>query len=288
MQTRMGWVARMSLPDATRSDRIYPLLQNLDLENLAYATLQGTGETLNIEEMNEDELRRLVLVNLARLSVKGEWNGLLTSGGTGAGEMPGGSAASPAGGGYLVQYPMFYPNAKAETSGNGVVRFNDNQATFFPFWNYKAGTMDSLTCRLASTNVDDIMVGLYTTGSDGCPNTLVGTPVEWDMGTSGVITLDLSGVGDWTVSADTQYWLGMMLKTDTTNKPTFYIMDLDEGPAFTVPTTTTNTEDYLVENTSFFVSNLTAGTLPSTVPVSSPDGLFSDTAQVPLMTFTLA
>ena len=48
----MGWVARMSLPDATRSDRVYPLLQNLDLENLAFATLQGTGETLNIEEMS--------------------------------------------------------------------------------------------------------------------------------------------------------------------------------------------------------------------------------------------
>ena len=77
----MGWVARMSLPDATRSDRIYPLLQNIDLENLAFATIQGTGETLNIEEMNEDELRRLVLVNLARLTVKGEWNGLLTAGG---------------------------------------------------------------------------------------------------------------------------------------------------------------------------------------------------------------
>jgi len=75
----MVGVARMSLPDATRSDRVYPLLQNLDLENLAFATVQGVGNTLAIEEMNEDELRRLVLVNLARLSVSGEWNGLLTA-----------------------------------------------------------------------------------------------------------------------------------------------------------------------------------------------------------------
>ena len=49
----------MSLPDATRSDRVYPLLQNLDLENLAFATLQGTGETLNIEEMNENFVVKL-------------------------------------------------------------------------------------------------------------------------------------------------------------------------------------------------------------------------------------
>ena len=34
--------------------------------------------SISIEEMNEDELRRLILVNLARLTVKGEWNGLLT------------------------------------------------------------------------------------------------------------------------------------------------------------------------------------------------------------------
>ena len=67
----------MSLPDATRSARVYPLLQNLDLENLAFATVQGVGNTLNIEELNEDELRRLVLVNLARLTCKQEWAGLL-------------------------------------------------------------------------------------------------------------------------------------------------------------------------------------------------------------------
>jgi len=32
---------------------------------------------LSVEELNEDELRRLVLVNLARLTVKQEWDGLL-------------------------------------------------------------------------------------------------------------------------------------------------------------------------------------------------------------------
>jgi len=285
----MGRVVRMSLPDATRSDRVYPLLQNLDLENLAFATMQGVGNTLAIEEMNEDELRRIVLVNLARLTVSGEWNGLLTAGGgAGAGEMPGGSAGSPAGNSLLVQYPMFYPNSRAETSGNGVVRFNDNQATFYPFWNAKAGTMDTISCRLAATNVDDLIIGLFTSGADGCPNTIVGTQVEWDMGTSGIITLDLSGVGDWAMDADSQYWIGMMLKTDTTNRPTFYIMNTTTGPAFTIPNTGTDTVNYILVNTSFYVGNLTAGTLPSTVPVSAPDGLYSDQGQVPWMSFTLA
>ncbi|HIA01171.1 MAG TPA: hypothetical protein EYN66_04575, partial [Myxococcales bacterium] len=76
----------MPLPDAQkRSDRVYTLLQNTDLENLAFATIQATGQPIAIEEMSEDELRRLVLVNLARLAVKGEWDGLLSAGSAGGG-----------------------------------------------------------------------------------------------------------------------------------------------------------------------------------------------------------
>ena len=41
-------------------------------------TLRNEGMPEKIIE-NEDELRRLVLVQLARLSVKSEWNGLLGS-----------------------------------------------------------------------------------------------------------------------------------------------------------------------------------------------------------------
>jgi len=66
------------LPDAEKkSPRVYTLLQNVDLQNVTFAQVQGVGNTISIEEMSEDELRRLVLVNLARLCVKGEWDGLL-------------------------------------------------------------------------------------------------------------------------------------------------------------------------------------------------------------------
>jgi len=73
------------LPDSERSRRIYPLLQNQDLENVSQATLKSVGDPISIENLNEDELRKLVLVNLARLSVKGEWNGLLTAASSGGG-----------------------------------------------------------------------------------------------------------------------------------------------------------------------------------------------------------
>ena len=70
----------MPLPDApAESPRVYKLLKNLDLENLAGDDDEMilTGNPISIEMLNEDELRRLVLVQLARLCVKSEWDGLL-------------------------------------------------------------------------------------------------------------------------------------------------------------------------------------------------------------------
>jgi len=70
----------MPLPDApVESPRVYKLLKNIDLETLAADDddMILTGNPINIELLNEDELRRLVLVMFARMCVKGEWNGLL-------------------------------------------------------------------------------------------------------------------------------------------------------------------------------------------------------------------
>ena len=72
----------MPLPDADkRSPRVYTNLQNLDLSTVTFSNIETTGDPIAIEEANEDELRRLVLCNLARLVCAGEWNGLLTAGG---------------------------------------------------------------------------------------------------------------------------------------------------------------------------------------------------------------
>ena len=78
----MGWVVIMTppLPDAPKkSPRVYRNLQTKDLEDVTFADVEATGDPLAIELHNEDELRRLVLVQLARLTVKSEWSGLLTS-----------------------------------------------------------------------------------------------------------------------------------------------------------------------------------------------------------------
>lgn len=73
----------MPLPDApTDSPRVYRLLKNKTLSSEAPNSLSQTdiaavGDPISVEMLNEDELRRLILVNLARLSVKQEWDGLL-------------------------------------------------------------------------------------------------------------------------------------------------------------------------------------------------------------------
>jgi len=74
--------------DRKPSRRVFPLLQNLDLDSVTFAQIQGVGDPITIEDMNEQEMYDLVLVNLARLVCSGEWTGLLSAGG-GSGDVTG-------------------------------------------------------------------------------------------------------------------------------------------------------------------------------------------------------
>jgi len=73
----------MPLPDAPAvSPRVYRILKTRTLSaeapnSLTQSDIADVGEPITVEQLNEDELRRLVLVNLARLTVKQEWDGLL-------------------------------------------------------------------------------------------------------------------------------------------------------------------------------------------------------------------
>lgn len=67
--------------DRKPSRRVFPLLQNLDLDSVTFAQVQGVGDPITIEDMNEQEMVDLIIVNLARLVCAGEWSGLLEAGG---------------------------------------------------------------------------------------------------------------------------------------------------------------------------------------------------------------
>tara|TARA_Y100000004_G_scaffold7325_1_gene8238 strand:- start:592 stop:816 length:225 start_codon:yes stop_codon:yes gene_type:complete len=73
----------MPLPAAeAREARVYALLKGFTLNQVSGVLAAGEalpqiGNPITVENVNEDELRRLVLVKLAAESVRGEWNGLL-------------------------------------------------------------------------------------------------------------------------------------------------------------------------------------------------------------------
>jgi len=46
-------------------------------DQIQFSDVQGVGDPITIEELNREECIRLIIVNLARLSTKSEWNGLL-------------------------------------------------------------------------------------------------------------------------------------------------------------------------------------------------------------------
>jgi len=203
----------MSLPDAKRSDRIYPLLQNLDLENLAFATLQGTGETLNIEEMNEDELRRLVLINLARLSVKGEWDGLLSAGGGGEFNV---ELIKDISGSYLRHTISNYPPWGSNTNANNQID-SINTPEFYPFISPASGDLTEMGIYVNSAASNTLRVGIYNTDDDdGTPTTLIGYA---DFDTSGgTATYQTSLSATITLTRGTQYWCGWV-RTDSSTSP---------------------------------------------------------------------
>jgi hypothetical protein len=72
----------MPLPNAEkRSNRVYPIVKGKTLEELASGenpNLNAVGNPINVMLLNEDELRRLVLIRLAITCCQGDWDGFLT------------------------------------------------------------------------------------------------------------------------------------------------------------------------------------------------------------------
>ena len=198
----------MPLPDApNKSPRVYTNLQNLDLDTVSFANVQSTGNPIAVEELNEDEMRRLVLVNLARLVCAGEWNGLLTAGG---GEQfafqPIDASLLPAT--YAKWSPLDVYRLQSTTVTSAVM---EDKAIFLRFVAPKDGTIGNITVRTGATNTskDDVSIGIYES-SGGLPS---GAGI-------GFIDIDVNGGADlytsssWsttpTLTAGDTYWIGFV------------------------------------------------------------------------------
>jgi len=195
----------MPLPDANKkSPRVYTNLQNLDLDNVTFAQVQSTGNPIAVEEMNEDEMRRLVLVNLARLVCAGEWNGLLTTASATQ------YALEPIDASQLTTYNFFVPWARDRTTSDTLANANmENKAVFRRFVAPLTGTMGAMTVRTSTTNSgkDDCKIAIYSS-TNGLPGTRIGD-----------ISIDVNGGGgalytssSWGTAPDLTvgltYWIG--------------------------------------------------------------------------------
>jgi len=254
----------MSLPDATRSDRVYPLLQNLDLENLAFATVQGVGNTLAIEEMNEDELRRLVLVNLARLTVSGEWDGLLTAGGGGGITWQNSeeyNAASGYGGTFwniATQIPL------CNNSSTATVNHTSEYQFFNPFIAPFTGAPSACNINVTvASSSQNLYVGFYS-GTNGIPDTLLGyaTIATNSTGVQRVTSFTEASTGSLTFTAGQMYYYSIN-KSGTEDLTLSTSQNSALGMAFADQTTTVN-------------SNMVQGVQSTTTITVAPSDVAND------------
>ena len=255
----------MSLPDATRSDRVYPLLQNLDLENLAFATVQGVGNTLNIEELNEDELRRLVLVNLARLTVAGEWDGLLSAGGGGGStwqNSAGYNVASGYGGSFwniAIQAPI------ASNASTSTVSHSSEYQFYNPFIAPFTGAPSAVNINVTSaTSSQNLYVGFYS-GTNGLPATMLGyaTIATDSTGIQRVTSFTEASTGSLTFEAGTMYYYSIN-KSGT------------ENPTLSTASSNSSMGQLFADQAATVNSNMVLGVQSDTALTSAPADVSAD------------
>jgi len=183
----------MPLPDAPDySKRIYELLKETDLENLSYAQFQGVAEKLFIEPENEDEMRRLVLIQLARMAVRGDWDGFLTGGGGGGG--------APTDAQYVVMaLNGTLTNERVLTAGSGISLTDGGAGSTATIANTGvtsnvAGTGISVSgatgaVTIANTGVTSLGAGDGITLSGSTGGVTVSSPIIGDLVAAQYVTL---------------------------------------------------------------------------------------------------
>ena len=242
----------MRAEDRKPSKRVFPLLQNLDLDTVTFAQVQSTGEPISIQDMNEQEMLDLIIVNLARLCVKSEWDGLLTAGGT-----PTMNAvladASTINSTYDINRIDATPPWGQTTGNNGTLSRDEPQ--WAPFISPKSGDVASISIDINSVAASavNLDVALYS-DDEGLPNAKL-TEAVFDAETDG-LTTQTSLTGTATLVAGTQYWYAWVRDAGTS----FTITGGDNAPPYMGPTAAL-TNSWQV----FWYPSASANALPATV-----------------------
>jgi len=206
----------MPLPNADPDKRMYKLLKNIDLENLSFAQFQSTAETVFAEPEAEDTLRRIVLINLARMSVAGDWNGLTTAASSGSPGLK--IVTSTMSGGTYDQFNTADAPPYGETSASSSmeqVPYVD-ELFLWPFQAQTTGTLSSLGMKFESAGAYE--VAIYDVDDDNLPNLLIVKGTLTASGAETVYQTSLTGFGGGSAGSITvgeTYFLGMVQVTGT-------------------------------------------------------------------------
>ena len=202
----------MRKEDRKPSKRVFPLLQNLDLDSVTFSQVQGVGDSITIEDMNEQELQDLVLVNLARLVVSGEWTGLLEAGGGSSYNslaLVDMSKVKPTTGSIyqLVGSPLALGSASTFDISTSTVY---DASFYIPFISTFGAVIHELefNVQTASTSAN-LIVGIYSEAS-GLPNALLGSKETVDVTSTGDKTISTPFGGSLELEEGTQYFLAFV------------------------------------------------------------------------------
>jgi len=197
----------MRSEDRKPSRRVFPLLQNLDLDSVTFAQVQGVGDPITIEDMNEQEMIDLIIVNLARLVCAGEWSGLLTAGGggdSGYGTLPPITEVGAYDGFSIDSLAPW--GAATGTSGNLSAA---SYPQSYPFVSPVTGDLTEIEIQVNSTTASStLVVAIYSQdATTHLPSTMLGyVTLDTESATGTVGQTSFSG-GTPSLEAGVQYWV---------------------------------------------------------------------------------
>jgi len=199
----------MRSEDRKPSRRVFPLLQNLDLDSVTFAQIQGVGDPITIEDMNEQEMYDLVLVNLARLVCSGEWSGLLEAGG-GAGLVEVLPLIASTG---ADQYDIgsTVPWGGSLISSQSLASFD--QPICFPFIAPTTATISAIGVEVTQAQAGkSVYVAIYSQDSNFLPSTRLGYVLITLEATGDIFQTSITGTIELT--AGQQYWVNSISTYD--------------------------------------------------------------------------
>jgi len=190
------------LPDADPDKRMYKLLKNIDLENLSFAQFQSTAQTVFAEPESEDTLRRIVLINLSRMAIAGDWNGLTTSGGTATSSMILPKDDSGTNNRFIISQSPPWGSADKSTTTNLTVA---SKPMAFPFIAPKSGAVTEIGVNFTTAAAGiNLYVAIYDSDSDGMADNRLTYATISTASTGNVYQTSLTSTA--TLVAGTQYW----------------------------------------------------------------------------------